>query len=294
MQQRKIKLGKGEFEHIDDVEMPYSVRHARDYFFDAIKEVKPEILDDLADEPYRLYKAAGLALERERYEKEFENLEFYDRIRAMARLESQHRWNHPSWYEHYEKKKVNYNQNIRALQKSIFDWSKKHNLNVDWCRARAYETLNLWYFSHSFYEHRIWTSETEMQPMIATHKGERDFVFRINSNYPMFGFRSDEEKRITRAFKQELKSFLVEREKLAKKNGMKKPKQKRTYLHFIWLARWQLNEDLTHEKIAEQDERSNSIEVQAVSKAIKELAKLINLPLRKSKRGKKPTFTQNS
>jgi len=48
MMHDKIKLGKGELEHIDDVEMAFSTRDARDYFLDAVKEVKPEVLDDLA------------------------------------------------------------------------------------------------------------------------------------------------------------------------------------------------------------------------------------------------------
>jgi hypothetical protein len=291
MLQRKIKLGKGELEHINDVEMPYSVRDARDYFLDAVKEVKPEVLDDLAGEPFRLYKAAGLNFEREHYRKEFENLELYDGIRAMARLENQHRWNHPDWFGHFENKEVDYNENIRAMQKSIFDWSKNYNLDANWCRARAYETLDWWHRFESFYENRLWNYETEMQPMIATHRGEMDFVFRIRSNYPMFGFRPDEGKRITEAFKRELKIFFGEREKIAKENGMAKPKQKREYLHFIWLARWQIDETLTHEKItkelSEDEANPKFLDVQAVSKAIKEVAALIGLPLRKAKRGRK-------
>lgn len=209
MRFNKIRLGKGEFEHIDDVEMPYSTRDARDYFLDAIKEVKPEILDDLANEPFKLYKIAGLALDCERYEKKFENLELYDRIRAMAEVESLHRWNHPDWFGHYEKKEVTYNENTRAMQKSIFDWSEEHNLNIGWCRARAFETFDWWHRSESFFENRLWNYETEMQPMIATRKGERDFVFRINSNYPMFGFRQMKKKELRKPLSANLKLFFM-------------------------------------------------------------------------------------
>lgn len=242
MMHDKIKLGKGELEHIHENGLSLSVSDARDYFLDAVKEVKPEVLDDLADEPFRLYKAAGLAFERERYVKEFADLKLFDRIRATAPLESQHRRNHPRWFEHFENNIVDYDENTRAMQKSIFDWSKNHNLDANWCRARAYETLDWWYWSESFYENRLWNYETEMQPLIATHRGEMDFVFRIRSNYPMFGFRPDEERNITEAFKRELKSFLDERERIAKENGMVKPKQKREYLHFIWFAHSQVKE----------------------------------------------------
>ncbi len=287
MRQRKIKLGKGEFEHIRSNGLTASVKDARDYFLDAVKEVAPEVLDDLAGNPYRLYKAAGLALDYKRYEKEFENLEFYDGIRAKAKIEHQHSWNHPRWENQFENSEVNYDENTRLLQKSIFSWSKKHNLDVVWCRARAYETIEWWYRSDSFYENRIWNYETEMQPIPVGLNTV--FNFSYKSLYPVFRFRSKEKEIIREAFEKELNEFLDERDKIAKENGMIKPKQKSKYLHFIWLAKWQMDENLTHEKIAEQDERSNSIEVQAVSKAIKELAELIGLPLRKSKRGKKPT-----
>lgn len=72
---------------------------------------------------------------------------------------------------------------------------------------------------------------------------------------------------------------------------MAKPKQKREYLHFIWLTRWQMDENLTHEKItkelAEDETNPKFLDVQAISKAIKEVAILIDLPLRKPKRGRK-------
>lgn len=283
MMHDKIKLGKGELEHINDVEMPYSVRDARDYFLDAVKEVKPEVLDNLAGEPFRLYKAAGLAFERERYKKEFENLELWDGRKAMYRAEHQHRWNHPDWFGHFENKEVDYNENTRAMQKSIFDWSKNHNLDANWCRARAYETLDWWYWSNSFYENRLWNYETEMQPMIATRRGEMDFVFRIRSNYPMFGFRPDEETRITEAFKRELKTFLNEREKVAKENGMVKPKQKREYLHFILFTYFQVKE-WTKLKIAKEF----NISPEGVKTAIDSVRKLLENPKDPKSRLKSP------
>ncbi len=138
MMHDKIKLGKGELEHIDDVEMAYSIRDARDYFLDAVKDVKPKVLDDLAGEPFRLYKAAGLAFERKRYEKEFENLELLDGRKAMFSAESQHRWNHPYWFGHFENKEVDYDENTRAMQKSIFDWSMRHNDRIDVGRNRLH------------------------------------------------------------------------------------------------------------------------------------------------------------
>ncbi len=273
IRQRKIKLGKGELEHTDDVEIPYSVRDARDYFLDAVKEVKPEVLEDLAGEPFRLYKAAGLAYERGCSEKEFENLELWDRRKEMFQAEKRHRGNHPDWSGHFENEEVDYDENIRAMQKSIFHWSKEHNLDVNWCRARAYETLDWWYWSGSSHENRTWNYEMEMQTMIATRKGEMDFVFRIRSNYPMFGFRPDEETRITEAFKRELKTFLGERERIAKENGMTKPKVKHEYLHFIMFAYSQVKE-WTQEEIA----KKFNVSREGVKTAITSIRNLLENP----------------
>jgi hypothetical protein len=49
----------------------------------------------------------------------------------MFRAESQHRWNHPYWFGHFENKEVDYDENTRAMQKSIFDWSMRHNDRID-------------------------------------------------------------------------------------------------------------------------------------------------------------------
>ena len=106
MKTRKIKLGKGEFEHISDVEMPYSVRDARDYFLDAVKEVRPEVLEDLANEPFKIYKASGLAFDRKFYKEKFKELELWEGRKAFYRAESQHRYNHPDWSNNFEHNEV--------------------------------------------------------------------------------------------------------------------------------------------------------------------------------------------
>ncbi len=250
MRQRKIKLGKGELEFIHEDGLSLSIKDARDYFLDAVKEVKPEVLDDLANEPFKLYKAAGLAFDREQIEKDIENTEFYDQIRIIAKEEQQHKWNHPDWQGHFEEKEVDYDDNILAMQKSIFDWSRKHNLNVAWCRARAYETLDYWHQNTNLCVARIWNYDVSLEPIIAIRRGELDFVFRFKSLYPAMSFRADEKKRITEQFEFELDAFLDERENYAKEKGLKKPKKKNEYLHFLWFAHYQVNE-LTQKEIQE-------------------------------------------
>ncbi len=273
MQQRKIKLGKGELEHVRKDGLSLSIKDARDYFLDAVREVAPEVLEDLANEPFKLYKAAGLAFKHERYEKETENLEFYDKIRAQARAEHLHRWNHPEWLEHFEDKEIDYDDNILAMQKSIFDWSKKYNLNAAWCRARAYETLDNWHRFSSMSEIRMWNYDMSLEPMIAHRKGELDFVFRIRSAYPTFGFRAEEKEKITKAFEKELNEFLDARERIAKENGMTTPKQKREYLHFVWFAYW-LVKEWTHSDIYKEFNVSR----ETVKTALESVRNLLKTP----------------
>jgi hypothetical protein len=238
IKQRKIRLGEGELEHIRRDGLSASIKDARDYFLDAVKEVAPEVLDDLANEPFKLYKEAGLALDYEQYEKEFETLEKYDLIRAKSKIEQDHSFNHPRWEQHFEVGKVDYDEKILAMQESIFSWSKKHNLDVAWCRARAYETVEWWHRSGSSYENRRWNWDMEMQPVFTG--SSPIFQFSYKSLYPVFRFRKDEREIITRAFENELNEFLDERERIAKENGMVSPKQKREYLHFVWFAYYQV------------------------------------------------------
>ena len=281
MRPRKIKLGKGEFEHKRKDGLTLSITDARDYFLDAVKEVAPEVLDDLANEPYKLYKSAGLALDFEKYKKEFENLELPDRIGEMAKVKSQHRWNRPDWNGHFESKEVDYDDNILAFQRSIFNWSKKHNLNVAWCRARAYETIESWHHFESFYENRIWNYESEMQPI---HSGFTPiFQFSYKSLYPVFRFRSDEKEIITKAFESELNKFLDERERIAKENGMVNPRQKREYLHFIWFAYYQVKE-MTQKDIQGKFNAS----IRTIGEALESVRNLLKAPNDSTSEVKRP------
>jgi len=243
-----MKLGKGEFEHVDEDGSTLSLNDARDYFLIAVNEVAPEVLDALANEPFKHYKAAGLAFDREAYNKEIEQLEFFDQVRAMIRAQSQHSLNRPDWPGHYETQEIAYDEKIAAMQKSIFDWSRKHNLDANWCRERAFETLDYWHKHPDFGEHRIWQEYCSMQTIVPDRNG-LNFQLSIRSLYPSLSFRREEKERITAHFERELDLFLDSRERLAEENGMIRPKHRPVKSNFLWCAHNQVKA-LSHVTIA--------------------------------------------
>jgi hypothetical protein len=233
-----LKLGKGELEHILKDGSSLSMQDARDYFLFAVKKVAPDVLDDLAGEPFTLYKAAGLAFDRESFQQDIAHLEPFDQIRESTRRDQNHVWDHPDWYG-FEDHEIDYDSNLAALQKSIFDWSERHNLDANWCRERAFETLDSWYQSSGSRENRTWRTYNSMQTIVPDRNGLH-FQFSIKSVYPASSFRKQEKERITEHFERELKAFLDGRERRAIENGMKRPKQKHDGSHFEWFAFYQV------------------------------------------------------
>lgn len=242
-----MKLGKGELVQIFEDGSSLSLNDARDYFFLAVKEVAPDVLDDLAGEPFTLYKAAGLAFDRKAFKKDIEDLEFADQIREMTRAETRHTWNHPDWDGHFENHEIDYDPNPADLQKCIFAWSKRHNLDAAWCRSLAFETLDYWHKYPELCQHRIWYQPSSLQTIVPVRNG-LEFQFRIRSLYPSVSFRKDEKERITAHFERELAIFLDMRERLAEENGMVRPKHRPDEQHFIWFAYYQVK-GLSHDAI---------------------------------------------
>jgi hypothetical protein len=104
-----LKLGKGELKQISEVGSTLSMHEARDYFLIAVKEVAPAVLDDLADAPFKLYKAAGLAFDRETHEKDVRQFEVDGHIpQEYVKAHLIHTWNRPYWLEHFETREIDF------------------------------------------------------------------------------------------------------------------------------------------------------------------------------------------
>lgn len=284
------RLGKGEFESVVDGVIPPSVHDARDYFLMAVREQAPEVLRDLNGEPFECYCRTGLHFDESDHRERLKDLSLYDRIREIQRLRTAHVWNTPEWRTHFEVGEIDYDERLAALQKSIFAWSRKWNLDQLWCRERAVSTLDYWCSSPEGREQLIWGYEPFWETIVAFRRGEHpEFEFRYKTLYPREGHRPDLERRITTAFKEQLKAFLDHAEQLAKEAGMRPTPKKRERLHFAWLACFQvrgmsyqeiLKLFYPKEYVAAKEDGSLNEHTKRIRKAVNEVSRLITLPLR--------------
>ena len=317
------KFGHGEYESAHRNEVRPSVKHARSYFLDVVKMLAPAVLEDLAVEPYRLYREARLCFE-------------VNDSPGERDLVARHIWTsyqRPSWGEierpfknplldesssgdeyeagppirrHIGKGKkdttaADENERINEFRESLFNWSRRHRLDMTWCRERAYETLDWWCFSQESFKMRMWDYDGAYQPIIAFRGDHPKFTFEYKTLYPRDGFRRDVKNRIMEAVEKELEAFLDEREALAKENGMVVARQKREKQHFEWLVLFQINH-LSYAEIYKayfpiifddaKKKGTISDRTKQIRKAVHAVAKFIDLPLRVD--GTKPGRRSNS
>lgn len=321
------KFGHGEYESALRNEAPPSVKHARSYFLDVVKTLAPNVLDDLSNEPYRLYWEARLCFEANEQRNEKRD------------LVTRHIWTNyqrPSWKEienpfknpllsdspdigdeyiseipssRLRRKEaeaidttpVEKDEHIQVFRDSLFGWSRRHHLDTTWCRERAYETLDFWCFSEEGRKIQMWDYDGAYQPIIAFRDDHPKFTFEYKTLYPREGFRQDVKQRIMEAVEKDLDAFLDQRESLAKENGMVPPRQKRERQHFEWLVCFQVKQ-LSYAEIlkfyfpkeyaAAKLTRNISDRTKRIRKAVNEVADYINLPLRED--GTKPGRRPNS
>jgi hypothetical protein len=138
-----LRLGNGEYESVIEGREPPSVHHARDVFLMTLSGMLPEVLRDLERNSLEYYRKSGLHFDDAAHRERLKHLNQYDRIREMTRLQQHHRWSSPEW-RNFEEEEITYDQSLSALQKSIFQWSRKWRLDASWCRERAFHTLDYW------------------------------------------------------------------------------------------------------------------------------------------------------
>jgi hypothetical protein len=284
-----LRLGNGEFESQEEGRVPPSVHHARDLFLETLSKMIPEVLSDLYDNAFDTYQKAGLHFDAAVHEERLKHLNTYDRIGELSRLEYQHRWNSPDW-RNFEGEEITYDENLSALQSNIFDWSRTWKLDADWCRERAFKTLDWWCSYPDMRERLMWNYEPVWETVIAFRRGEHPrFTFEYKTLYPRDGHRPTLERRITESFKRELKAFLDSREQMAKEAGMKPVPKKREQTHFEWLVCFQvkgmspkeiLQQYVPSDYAAALERNSMSEYTKRVRKAVNEVSRLIVLPLR--------------
>ena len=192
---------------------------------------------------------------------------------------------------------------IGLLVKRIFDWSKQFNLNFEWCREMAFETIDLWLNNPEFYDQKIWWNGSQPPHLfnfIPTVKfKDIEFIFKYPTLYPSEGIYTQVKKEITEDFVKQLDTFLKQRKQEAKKLGLEPVIRKRNPEHFEYLAHFQVDE-VNYEEIYKMyfpkeyaEYKNDRVELsertKKVRKPINELAKLIGVKLREdgTKSGKK-------
>ncbi|HXG94460.1 MAG TPA: hypothetical protein VNN73_19110 [Blastocatellia bacterium] len=132
------------------VRKPISTEQARNLFLCHVRSIKPQVLDHLSGEPYRCFKETILCFEGDDGRLDYRN--------AVAR----HIWakyQRPAWEVLEVDSASLTDARIAVLRESLFDWSREHNLDVAWCRKRAYDTLDYWSYSPRAHQERRWEFE---------------------------------------------------------------------------------------------------------------------------------------
>jgi len=198
---------------------------------------------------------------------------------------------------------------LEPLARSIWQWSRTSGLDADWCRARAFFTIVQWVFAENksyFSDHtEIRTPVMDWSydhPNVGTPFQFEEFKFEW-AWHPGRTSRSVITRVIRSLFEKDLREYLDKTEASFKEQtGIKtKLKEKRGDKHFHWFVLFQVNK-LSYSEIVRTyfPKRSNekrleyiSDDTKVVRKAINELAKFIDLPLRKeaTKPGRRPRRT---
>lgn len=166
-------------------------------------------------------------------------------------------------------------QRLVPLRDSIWEWSRSTGLDADWCRASAFNTLMLWASSEKLNEldwqyihHKLAVSGFEPEK----------FCFPHPAWNPGDTSRDAFKSTIQQSFNQQLDKYL---DRTQARFGLNtKVKMKHNDRHFTWLVLLQV-ERKEYREIFESDRQEFNLgEERSVRKAINDLARFIDLPLR--------------
>ncbi len=221
---------------------------ARGRFLQAVRRIVPDVLDDLAGEPYALYEQLAQATE------------LPDRA---------------EWQE-YLSATPDSDAALVPLRDNLQSWAQRWHLETDWCLERALDTLGFWHrWPGSYLLQRKWGGRGHAF-WHALNAEERCFTFTHPGWEPTEDTRANAARAIRAEFKKRLSEYLDEIDHLARHRGyVPTPKKRVGDDHFDWLVMYQVQE-LSYPQIA----RRVCLERQSVTDGIKDAARLIDLPLR--------------
>lgn len=255
------RLWKGEF---DDPDQSLSRTGARLYYLSAIRKVHDEVLESLADEPLKCFRAAKL------HEYPFETLGVV-------------------WRDVEANEIPDGEPLLAPLRESLWKWADEWRLDDDWFRARAFFTLADWCRKPAMLAKLQWSygliiwgdTEYEIEP----------FTFKWSWN-PLTQSRFVGERVMRAAFDEKMRDYFDKAEAHAISLGYRPALRKIELKHFEWLVSFHIK-GMTYAQISEQENPQLFADHKArgdlndhtkrIKKAINVLAKLMFLPLDKKR-----------
>jgi hypothetical protein len=162
---------------------------------------------------------------------------------------------------------------FEPVQDSLLAWSRRWNLDEDWCRAFAFFTLATWLMDPDKRNNRDWNYmgiNWEIPVEVEDFKLEWAW-------HPLRTSRIEIERLMRSLFEKEMKKHLDKTEqRFVQNSGAVRPRMKTQLAHFEWLISYQIE----GESQSAISKRVNATR-QTVSDGIRLTATLCNLTLRR-------------
>ncbi len=267
---RENRVGRLVYEPGD---RPYSRAHAQAAFLNAAQEVQPQILQDLAGEPERIYKEVWpfwqtLHPLRWWFEDEITWQAFLDDLKTSIRNGS--------------------NVDLGSLKVSLERWAAQWHLDkVHWVKAAGLRTLVMWHLESRTPLHWVHGFTPVFEPL---SREERRFQLSLDGFDPTLETSDEAKKRIGQCFDERLAAHIKKvNERIAEAGFVLTPTTRGGDEHWTWLAQ-RVVLGWTYDHIAEEagQHRSEALAVESVHEAVAKKAGFAGLPLPKGKPGRRP------
>lgn len=179
----------GEFESGDSLYFSQKIIQSRVFFLQEIEESKPEVLQSLYDEVYTPFRSCfpydedklekieeGLRLKW--YEECLKKTTDQNKIRRLSmpffsKLQNAYYWTV------FEAANDKYHPELIPLREAVRRWAKKQNLDADWCRAIALDSMR-WFDDAN--KHRWFDDEKKLRWQI-TRSGKSDIDHLVERSF---------------------------------------------------------------------------------------------------------------
>ena len=288
---RTIEIGE-----YDGGQLPHQVRHS---FLLTIRKRVPLVLEELRDETFKLFliakdESADSAPRRTKAE-----VEQLNRIIVEGTIKSQEI---ALLRESFNKSQFNHNNQILAVLQSLFEWSKRWNLDADWCLFRALRTLHSWSRHRAYVEDLQWSTllfgvdDPEGEPLPPdgfpawnvfedSKRAYQQIIEasarnRLDNDPILSKIESSHRENFLRELKPVVKRYQDKVGRFYDARGYERINRLELIKHIGWTVDFQVSQ-MRFREIA----NNSNVAPQAVSKEVKFILKLIDLKQRSAPRG---------